>query len=293
MSRVLLGLTLIGGFALRIWNNDYGLPYVWSLDEGSHFASRSVEMFWQGYDPGYYQNPAAYTYLVYGLLRAMYGPLGFIFDLPFGNITEQFSKDPTEIWVAARTLAAVLCMLGVLATYWAARRVWGTREGVVAAAILSFAFLPVAYSRVAVTDVGSMIGVALALYGSVRAHEEGRLRHYALAGAAAGLAMAFKYTAGLALVPVAIAALSRLRADRARAVAGLAAGARSRWWCSSRSTRTWSARSTPGGPTCATRLRWRPTSRSRARTTAARPTTWGASAGASAGPPRSPHWRER
>ncbi len=223
MSRVLLGLTLIGGFALRIWNNDYGLPYVWSLDEGSHFASRSVEMFWQGYDPGYYQNPAAYTYLVYGLLRAMYGPLGFIFDLPFGNITEQFSKDPTEIWVAARTLAAVLCMLGVLATYWAARRVWGTREGVVAAAILSFAFLPVAYSRVAVTDVGSMIGVALALYGSVRAHEEGRLRHYALAGAAAGLAMAFKYTAGLALVPVAIAALSRLRADRARALAGLAA----------------------------------------------------------------------
>ena len=224
MSRVLLGLTLIGGFALRIWNNDYGLPYVWSLDEGSHFASRSVEMFWQGYDPGYYQNPAAYTYLVYGLLRAMYGPLGFIFDLPFGNITEQFSKDPTEIWVAARTLAAVLCMLGVVATYWAARRLWGAREGVVAAAILSFAFLPVAYSRVAVTDVGSMIGVALALYGSVRAHEEGRLRHYALAGAAAGLAMAFKYTAGLALLPLAIAALSRLRADRARAVAGLAAG---------------------------------------------------------------------
>ncbi len=224
MPRVLLGLTLIGGFALRIWNNDYGLPYVWSLDEGSHFASRSVEMFWQGYDPGYYQNPAAYTYLVYGLLRAMYGPFGFLFNLPFGNITEQFSKDPTEIWVAARTLAAVLCMLGVVATYWAARRVWGAREGVVAAAILSFAFLPVAYSRVAVTDVGSMIGVALALYGSVRAHEEGRLRHYALAGAAAGLAMAFKYTAGLALAPLAIAALSRLRADRARAVAGLAAG---------------------------------------------------------------------
>ncbi len=95
-----------------VWNNDYGLPYVWSLDEGSHFASRSVEMFWQDFDPGYYQNPAAYTYLLYGLLRAMYGPLGFVFDLPFGNITEQFGKDPTEIWVAARTLAAVLCMAG-------------------------------------------------------------------------------------------------------------------------------------------------------------------------------------
>ena len=47
----------------------------------------------------------------------MYGPLGFLFDLPYGNVTDQFSKDPTEIWVAARTLAAVLCMAGVVATY--------------------------------------------------------------------------------------------------------------------------------------------------------------------------------
>ena len=60
-------------------------------------------MFWQDLDPGYYQNPAAYTYLVYAVLRVMYGPLGFVFDLPFGNVTDQFDKNPTEIWIAART----------------------------------------------------------------------------------------------------------------------------------------------------------------------------------------------
>ena len=54
-------------------------------------------------------------------------------------------------------------MAGVAATYWAARRLWGVREGLVAAAVLAFAFLPVAYSRVAVTDVGALIGVALSL----------------------------------------------------------------------------------------------------------------------------------
>ncbi len=173
-------------------------------------------MFWQDLDPGYYENPAAYTYLLYGLLRVMYGPLGSLFDLPFGNVTAQFSKDPTQIWEAARTLAAFLCMVGVAATYWAARRLWGVREGLVAAAVLSFAFLPVAYSRVAVTDVGALTGVAVALYGAVRAYEDGRLRDYAIAGAGAGLAGAFKYTAGLALLPLAIAALARLRADRLR-----------------------------------------------------------------------------
>ena len=224
MHRLLLALILLAGLALRLWNIDYGLPFVYSIDEGSHFASRAVEMFWQDLDPGYYQNPAAYTYLVYGLLRVMYGPLGFMFDLPFGNVTEQFEKDPAEIWIAARALAAVLGMAGVAAAYWAGRRLWGVREGLVAAAVLAFAFLPVAYSRVAVTDVGALIGVALALLFAARAAEEGRTRDYALAGAAAGLAIAFKYTAGLVLLPLGIAALARLRADGARALGGLVLG---------------------------------------------------------------------
>jgi hypothetical protein len=225
VPRLLLGLILVAGFALRIWHNDYGLPYVWSIDEASHFTSHAVEMFWQDLDPGYYENPSAYTYLLYGLLRVMYGPLGSLFDLRFENVTEQFAKDPTQIWIAARTLAAALCMAGVAATYWSARRLWGTREGLVAAAVLSFAFLPVAYSRVAVTDVGALAGVAVALYAAVRAHERGSLRDYVLAGAAAGLAAAFKYTAGLALLPLAVAALARLRADRFRAIAGVALAA--------------------------------------------------------------------
>jgi Dolichyl-phosphate-mannose-protein mannosyltransferase len=224
VHRLILALILLAGFALRVWNNDYGLPFVYSVDEASHFASRAVEMFWQDLDPGYYQNPSAYTYLIYGLLRGMYGPLGFLFDLPYGNVTEQFDKDPTEMWIAARTLAAALCMVGVLATYAAARRLWGVREGLIAAAVLSFAFLPVAYSRVAVTDVGSLAGVALALWFSVRAAESGRLHWYALAGASGGLAVGFKYTAGLALLPLAIAAIVRLRADRFSAAAGLALG---------------------------------------------------------------------
>jgi 4-amino-4-deoxy-L-arabinose transferase-like glycosyltransferase len=229
---IALALILVGGFALRVWNIDYGLPFVYSIDEGSHFTSRAVEMFWQDLDPGYYQNPAAYTYLIYALLRVMYGPLGFVFDLPFRNVTDQFDKNPTEIWIAARTLAAVLCMGGVAATYWAARRLWGIREGLVAAALLAFAFLPVAYSRVAVTDVGALIGAALSLGFAVRAYAGGSpprtrragrspLLWFAAAGAAAGLAVSFKYTAGLALLPVAIAALARARVDGWRALGGV------------------------------------------------------------------------
>jgi dolichyl-phosphate-mannose-protein mannosyltransferase len=225
VHRLVLALILVAGLGLRLWNIDYGLPFVYSIDEGSHFTSRAVEMFWQDLDPGYYQNPAAYTYLVYLLFRVMYGPLGFLFDLPFGNVTDQFDKNPTEMWIAARALAALLCSAGVAATYWAARRLWGVREGLVAAALLAFAFLPVAYSRIAVTDVGALMGVALSLGLAVRAYEDGRMRWFAAAGAAAGLALSFKYTAGLALLPLAIAGLARLRADPPRALGGVALGA--------------------------------------------------------------------
>ncbi|HZG49510.1 MAG TPA: glycosyltransferase family 39 protein, partial [Thermoleophilaceae bacterium] len=225
MHRPLLAVILLAGLAMRLWNVDHGLPFVYSIDEGSHFTSRAVEMFWQDLDPGYYQNPAAYTYLLHLLLRVLYGPLGFLFELPFGNVTEQFDKDPAEIWIAARALAAVLCMAGVAATYWAGRRIWGVREGLVAAALVSFAFLPVAYSRVAVTDVGALLGVALALGFAVRARERGRPADFALAGVAAGVAVAFKYTAGLVLVPLGIAALARARTELLRAGAGLALGA--------------------------------------------------------------------
>jgi Dolichyl-phosphate-mannose-protein mannosyltransferase len=129
------------------------------------------------------------------------------------------------MWIAARTLAALLCMGGVLTIYVAAKRLWGVREGLVAAALLAFAFLTVAYSRVAVTDVGSLMGVSLAVLFAVRSHEEDRRRDWVLAGAAVGLAAAFKYTAGLSALPLLVAALARPSLHRAAglALAGLAA----------------------------------------------------------------------
>jgi hypothetical protein len=223
-SRLVLLAILGGALAVRVVNNDYGLPFIWSVDEATHFTNRAVAMLRTGLDPDYYQNPAAYTYLVYFALRAMYGPLGFLFDLRWGNVTRQFGKDPTEVWITARTAAAALGVVGVATTYAAARRLWGVREGLVGAAVLGFAFLPVAYSRVAVTDVGSLVGVSLAVWASVRVSERGRLRDYAAAGAAAGLALGFKYTAGLALLPLLVAAVGRVRRDGLRVIVGLAAG---------------------------------------------------------------------
>jgi hypothetical protein len=210
-AHLLLALILFGGLAVRLVNVDYGLPFVWSLDEGTHFTTRAVLMFRDGLDPGYYQNPPLFTELTHVLLRVMYTPLRFVFDLPAGNVIDDFERDPTEVWIAARTLVAVLCMTGALATYWVARRLWGEKEGLVAVALVTFAFLPVAYSRIAVSDAGALAGVALALFGCVRLAEGAGRRYVLLTGAAIGLALSFKYTTGLLLLPLALAAGFRLR----------------------------------------------------------------------------------
>jgi len=224
-SPVYLALFLIVavGLLLRVLHNTYGLPYVYNIDEGSHFTNRAIGMFGGSADPGYYQNPSAFTYLVHLALRFQYGP-GHV--IPFGHYAraiDQYSGDPTTIYRTSRTLAALLCMLGVVSVFWVGRRLWGAAEGLAAAAVLSFAFLPVAYSRVAVTDVGALLPVAFALYASVRIYEEGMRRHYVLGGAMAGLAFGFKYTAGLVLLPVLVAALARVVRDRRALVDGLIA----------------------------------------------------------------------
>ena len=70
-----LGLMLVVGLVLRVLHNDHGLPYVYYVDEGSHFTKRAVEIF-RDANPGYFQNPSAYTYLLHLAYRVIALPFG-------------------------------------------------------------------------------------------------------------------------------------------------------------------------------------------------------------------------
>ena len=220
-----LGLILVAGLVLRVLHNDHGLPYVYYVDEGSHFTKRAVEVF-RDPNPGYFQNPSAYTYLLHLVYRVVSIPKGggeAVIDGYLGNASWVFE--------VSRAFAAVLCLVGVVAVYFVGRALWDRRTGLVAAAVLCFAFLPVAFSRLAVTDVGTLAPVALVLLLSIRIAERGPgWRLCAAAGAAAGLAIGFKYTAGLVLLVPALALALPLRLRdrstlRAAAIGALALAA--------------------------------------------------------------------
>ena len=155
---------LAGALAVRLYGIEHGLPFIYHSDESQHFTRYAVAMFDGDLNPHYFQNPATYTYLVYLALQ-LHG---------FDGIASQYLADPTEIYEIARFVAVGLSLVGVATVYTVGRRLWGTFEGVVAAAVLAFAFLPVAYSRYALTDVGMLFPVALAAYAWSRSTRTAR-----------------------------------------------------------------------------------------------------------------------
>jgi len=203
----LLALVLGGALALRLWSIDAGLPLVLNYDEDLHFVPPAVEMLRGSLNPGYFQNPPGLTYLLHAVLRGA-GALGVGSLAP---LPERFASDPGGAFLAARLTVAAVGTGVVALSYWTAARLWDRRVGLVAAAIMGAAFLPVLYSKQALNDVVTLAPVLVAMVGCVGVLERGGTRDFAVAGTAIGLAVATKYTAGALLLGLVIAAVLAVR----------------------------------------------------------------------------------
>jgi 4-amino-4-deoxy-L-arabinose transferase-like glycosyltransferase len=248
LAHLALGGVLIASLGLRLWGIKQGLPYSYNSDEATHFVPQAVGFLGGDFNPHYFLNPPAYTYLLYLVLAAWFGG---------GHALHQaFVGDPTSVYVVARVVAALLSTASVWLTYLAGARLFGRWAAVLAAAVLGLAFLPVFYSHLALNDAPVLAPVALALWGVARiasgragpgapgaifvperrhADAESQkspsgARDYALAGLGVGLAAATKYTGGIVVVCLLGAfAVDAGRGDRAgparRLVIGLVVAA--------------------------------------------------------------------
>jgi YYY domain-containing protein len=128
--------------------------------------------------------------------------------------------------LTGRALSALWGTATVLLLFALGRRLYGTRTGLLAGALLAATVLHVQNSHFATTDVPLTFLVLLALALMVEVVEYGRPAAYAAAGAAVGLAVATKFSALPLLLPLAVAAAFRARSERTvrRAAAGLALG---------------------------------------------------------------------
>ncbi len=192
LHRPALAALLILTFLLRLWGIKQGLPYSYNVDEATHFVPRAIAFFSHDLNPHYFLNPPGYSYL-----------LQIVFELWFGSadaVTRTYAVDPTQVFVLARVVAAVLGTAAVWITYLAGSRFFSRNVGLLAAAIFGLAFLPIFYSHLALNDVPTLAPVALSLYGIAGVLRGGLRRDYMLAGLGIGLSAATKYTGGITLL---------------------------------------------------------------------------------------------
>jgi Dolichyl-phosphate-mannose-protein mannosyltransferase len=213
-----LAVVLAVALVLRVWGVKQGMPFAYNADENAHFVPNAIGLFGHGWNPHYFVNPPAYTYLLH-----------VVFDVWFGGragVSKAMATDPTEVFVVARLTAAVVGTLSVWLLYVAGAKLFGRAVGLLAAALLAVSFLAVFYSHLALNDVPTLAPIALSLWGTAGVLRDGRLRYYLLAGAGLGLACATKYTGGVVLVPLLGAAGIALAspAQRSAAARGLVLG---------------------------------------------------------------------
>jgi hypothetical protein len=210
---VLAGI-VAAALGLRLWGIKHGLPFVYNVDEASNFVPTAVGYYFTDtYDPHYFINPPAFSYLLHAVLGTWFGGKD--------GLGTAFATDATGVFVVSRVTSAVLGAAAVAFVHLTATRLFDRRVGLIAAALMAVAFLPVFYSHLALNDVPALLPLAVSAYGSAGVLVHGRRRDYALAGAALGFAAATKYTAGIVVLPLAVACVSQLRAERRAALAGI------------------------------------------------------------------------
>jgi hypothetical protein len=206
-----VAVLLLAAFLLRVWGVHHGLPYAYNADENAHFAPKAIGLFGHGWNPHYFVNPPAYTYLLH-----------LVFAVWFGGregVSEAYATDPTSVFVVARVTTAILGTLAIWLLYLAGTRLFDRRVGLLSAGLFSVSFLPVFYSHLALNDVPNLAPICLSLWGTAGVLRLGRNRDYVIAGVGLGLAAATKYTGGIVLLPLVAAVGAQFIAPGGRQLA--------------------------------------------------------------------------
>ncbi len=200
---ILIGLLVlaVAAGALRFYALDFGLPARNARPDEGYLVGLALGVGQGNINPKFFDYPSLNIYLTF-LVYAVWFILGALTGQ--WHTPEAFAlgilEDPTGAFLLARAVQAAFGVGTVLVVALLGARLYGWRAGFAAGVVMAVAFLPVRNSHFAKVDSAAAFWSMAAFLPLVDVQRAGRMRDYALAGAAMGLALGSKYTTVM-LVP--------------------------------------------------------------------------------------------
>jgi hypothetical protein len=206
-----LAAAVFAALILRSWGLAHALPAVYNPDEVS-ILSRALSLADRGLDPGNFVYPSLYFYVLAAAVGALFaGQLALGMVDGAAAFAAAFWTDPSAFYVTGRLVSVAAGIGTVLVAYALGRRAGGQTPARVAAWMMALAYIPVRDAHFVKHDVAAALAIALTALLADRIRRRGARTDWALAGAAAGLAVALHYYAIVAVAPVVAAAIQRER----------------------------------------------------------------------------------
>ncbi|MEN3013174.1 MAG: glycosyltransferase family 39 protein [Endomicrobiia bacterium] len=187
-------LVVISAFLLRIWNINWGLPYIYNTDEYK-LVNYTLKMgATRSLNPKFFIYPSFYLYFmlfVYFIIFIVGKILGYYASsIDFGI---KFLKDPSVIYIATRSFSAFFGFLVVLFSYILAKKMYDKKIGILTA--LQLTFLPsfVEYSHYAKIEMFSTFLVVIFVYFLYEYFIRNEIKYLYLSCLFLGLAISSRY----------------------------------------------------------------------------------------------------
>ncbi|NMB69994.1 hypothetical protein GYA27_02225 [candidate division WWE3 bacterium] len=198
-------------FYLRLHGITNGFPYIFHPDEPTIVRSALGIRFFP--NPGHFDWPHLYIYFNYFVFMAFAKLRDIAVQLDLKTTLEGIFPllwdDELIYYLITRVLTASLGALTVIPVYLTAKKLFGTKAGLMAG--LAFALIPfhVRHTHYSLPDGPMVFLIAWSLYFSVKILQKDDANNYAGAGAYLGFSASTKYNGGLAALMIPLAHLMR------------------------------------------------------------------------------------
>lgn len=191
------------GLILRLMFLRTGVPGLAMVnpDEGT-VVPLSAKLISSGsLNPEWFLYPSGYFMTLAGLLTISRPFITTEPNVPFAGSLD-LAADPVPYLMAGRGISVIAGMVVVIGTFLIAREFCGGRWALLPTALMAVSPLAIEYSHYAVTDMAMTAMLTMAIWRAIVATHTGRLSHIVLAAFVLGVAISYKYNAGLFLIPL-------------------------------------------------------------------------------------------